>query len=136
MSSNSSNVSNRISTFLLMIVLAVLALSIVALIFGAQAYLMENETVALYLFAIGFLSMGLAIYVLFQSRKRMEKMKIEAPKIMTTVECKKCGTKDIREFERGDFVYKELDKCDKCEENKIITSIYKEVKEKEKPFTI
>ena len=63
-------------------------------------------------------------------------MKIEAPKVMTTVECKKCGTKDVREFERGDFVFKELDKCDKCEENKIITAIYKEVKEKEKPFTI
>ena len=136
MSKNSSNVANRISTFLLMIVLAVLALSIVAIIFGVQAYLIENETVALYLFAIGFLSMGLAVYVLFQTRKRVSKMKIEAPKVMTTVECKKCGTKDVREFERGDFVFKELDKCDKCEENKIITAIYKEVKEKEKPFTI
>ena len=119
-----------------MIVLAVLALSIVAIIFGVQAYLIENETVALYLFAIGFLSLGLAVYVLFQTRKRVEKMKIEDPKVMTTVECKKCVTKDVREFERGDFVFKELDKCDKCEENKIITAIYKEVKEKEKPFTI
>lgn len=136
MSTNSSNTSNRISTFLVMIVLAVLALSIVAIIFGVQAYLIENETVALYLFAIGFLSLGMAVYVLFQTRKRVEKMKIEDPKVMTTVECKKCGTKDVREFERGDFVFKELDKCDKCEENKIITAIYKEVKEKEKPFTI
>ena len=136
LSKNESNAANRISTFLLMIVLAVLALSIVAIIFGVQAYLIENETVALYLFAIGFLSMGLAVYVLFQTRKRVSKMKIEEPKVMTTVECKKCGTKDVREFERGDFVFKELDKCEKCEENKIITAIYKEVKEKEKPFTI
>ncbi len=136
LSENSVNVANRISTFLLMIVLAVLALSIVAIIFGFQAYLIENETVALYLFAIGFLSMGLAVYVLFQSRKRVSKMKIEAPKVMTTIECKKCGTKDVREFVRGDFVFKELDKCEKCEENKIITAIYKEVKDKEKPFTI
>ena len=136
LSKNESNAANRISTFLLMIVLAVLALSIVAIIFGIQAYLIENETVALYLFAIGFLSMGLAVYVLFQTKKRVSKMKIEAPKVMTTVECKKCKTKDVREFERGDFVFKELDKCDKCEENKIITAIYKEVKEKEKPFTI
>ena len=133
LSKNESNAANRISTFLLMIVLAVLALSIVAIIFGIQAYLIENETVALYLFAIGFLSMGLAVYVLFQTRKRVSKMKIETPKVMTTVECK---TKDVREFDRGDFVFKELGKCDKCEENKIITAIYKEVKEKEKPFTI
>jgi hypothetical protein len=119
-----------------MIVLTVLALSIIALIFGAQAYLMQNDTVALYLLAIGFISMGLAVYVLVQSRKRMAKMKIETPKIMTTVECRKCDTKNVREFERGDFVFKELDKCDKCDENKIITAIYKIVKEKEKPFTI
>jgi hypothetical protein len=136
MSKNSPNAASRISTFLLMIVLAVLALSIIALVFGAQAYLMENDTVALYLFAIGFLSMGLAVYVLFQSRKRMAKMKIETPKIMTTIECRKCGSKDVREFACADFVFKELDKCDKCDENKIITAIYKIVKEKEKPFTI
>ena len=136
MSENSTRVANRISTFLLMIVLAVLALSIIALVFGVNAYVQGNENVALYLIAIGILSMGLAIYVLFQSRRRMAKMKIEEPKMMTTIECRKCGTKDVREFERGDFVYKELDKCDKCEDNKMITSIYKEVKEKEKPFTI
>ena len=136
MSENSSTVANRISTFLLMIVLAVLALSAIALVFGVMAYFDGNENVALYLISIGILSMGLAIYVLFQSRKRMAKMKIEEPKMMTTIECRKCGTKDVREFERGDFVYKELDKCEKCEDNKMITSIYKEVKEKEKPFTI
>lgn len=136
MSENSTTVANRISTFLLMIILAVLALSIIALLFGVNAYLEGNENVALYLISIGILSMGLAIYVLFQSRKRMAKMKIEEPKMMTTIECRKCSTKEVREFERGDFVYKELDKCDKCEDNKIITSIYKEVKEKEKPFTI
>ena len=52
MSSNQTGTANRISTFLLMIVLAVLALSVIALIFGAQAYLTGNDTVALYLFAI------------------------------------------------------------------------------------
>jgi len=136
MSKNSSNISNRIANYLQLIVFAVLALSMVALIFGIQAYFMENETVALYLIAIGALSMGLAVYVYFQSRKKTAKMKIEEPKVMTTIECKKCATKEVREFERGDFVFKELDKCDKCEENKIITAIYKEVKEKEKEFTI
>lgn len=136
MSENSTTVANRISTFLLMIVLAVLALSAIALIFGVMAYFDGNENVALYLISIGILSMGLAIYVLLQSRKRMAKMKIEEPKMMTTIECRKCGTKEVREFERGDFVYRELDKCEKCEDNKMITSIYKEVKEKEKPFTI
>ncbi|KON32833.1 MAG: hypothetical protein AC479_06520 [miscellaneous Crenarchaeota group-6 archaeon AD8-1] len=97
---------------------------------------MGNGTVAIYLILIGALSMGLAVYVLYQSRKRVEKLKTEDTKVMTTIECRKCKTKDLREFERGDFVFKELGKCDKCEENKIITAIYKEIKNKEKPFTI
>ena len=53
MSENSTTVANRISTFLLMIVLAVLALSIIALVFGVNAYLEGNENVALYLISIG-----------------------------------------------------------------------------------
>ncbi|TRO48299.1 hypothetical protein E2P47_03155 [Candidatus Bathyarchaeota archaeon] len=136
MSKNSSDISNKISRYLQIIVFAVLALSFIALIFGVEAYLMGNGTVAIYLILIGALSMGLAVYVLYQSRKRVAKLKTEDTKVMTTIECRKCKTKDLREFERGDFVFKELDKCDKCEENKIITAIYKEIKNKEKPFTI
>jgi len=136
MSKNSSDISNKISRYLQIIVFAVLALSFIALIFGVEAYLMGNGTVAIYLILIGALSMGLAVYVLYQSRKRVAKLKTEDTKVMTTIECRKCKTKDLREFERGDFVFKELGKCDKCEENKIITAIYKEIKNKEKPFTI
>ena len=117
MSKKSSDISDKISTYLQIIIFAVLALAFIALIFGIEAYLMGNQTVAIYLILIGALSMGLAIYVLYQSRKRVAKMKTqEDTKVMTTIECIKCKTKDLREFERGDFVYKELDKCDKCEE--------------------
>ena len=79
--------------------------------------------------------MALAGYILFQSRKRTADLKIAAPPIITTIECKKCGIKTIREFQRGDYVYKELEKCEKCEDKKIITAIYREVKEKEKEKT-
>ena len=37
-------------------------------------------------------------------------------------------------FQRGDYVYKELEKCQKCDDKQIITAIYKEVKEKEKTY--
>jgi ribosomal protein L40E len=63
-------------------------------------------------------------------------MKIEAPKVMTTVECRKCGSKSVREFQRGDFVFKELDSCQKCDDKQLITAIYKEVKEKEKTYGV
>jgi hypothetical protein len=132
---SSSPATAKISTYLMMIVLLVLALSIVALVLAVQVYLFEgNDVVAGYLLVIGFIAMGVATYVLFQSRKRIASMKIEAPKVMTTVECRKCGFKSVSEFQRGDFVFKELEACQKCDDKMIITAIYKEVKEKEKTY--
>ena len=43
----------------------------------------------------------------------------------------------MREFQRGDYVYKELDACPKCPDTKqLITAVYKEVKEKEKTYNV
>ena len=134
MSEKSLSASTKISTYLMMIVLIVLALSVVALILSFNAFIVGNEVVAGYLLLIGFIAMALSVYVLLQSRKRIASMRIEAPKVMTTVECKKCGFKSVREFQRGDFVFKELEACQKCEDKMLVTAIYKEVKEKEKTF--
>jgi ribosomal protein L40E len=134
MSENSTPATTRISTYLMMIVLIVLALSVVALVLSVQAFSVGNEIVAGYLLVIGFIAMGLSAYVLLQSRRRVTSMKIEAPKVMTTVECRKCGFKSVREYQRGDFVFKELEKCQKCDDKMLITAIYKEVKEKEKVY--
>jgi predicted membrane protein len=134
MSQNSSSATAKISSFLMAIVLVVLALSIVALLLSVNAFLAGNEIVAGYLLIIGFIAMGLSGYVMFQSRKRAASLKIEAPKVMTTVECRKCGIKNVREFQRGDFVFKDLDPCQKCDDKMVITAIYKEVKEKEKTY--
>jgi len=136
MSENSSPATTKISTYLMMIVLIVLALSVVALMLSVNAFIVGNEMVAGYLLLIGFIAMALSVYVLLQSRKRIASMKIEAPKVMTTVECKKCGFKSVREFQRGDFIFKELEACQKCEDKMLITAIYKEVKEKEKTYAV
>jgi len=136
MSENSSAATTKISTYLMMIVLIVLALSVVALMLSVNAFIVGNEMVAGYLLLIGFIAMALSVYVLLQSRKRIASMRIEAPKVMTTVECKKCGFKSVREFQRGDFIFKELEACQKCEDKMLITAIYKEVKEKEKTFAV
>jgi hypothetical protein len=134
--SNQSSTTARISTYMLTIVLIILVLSIVALLFAVNAFLLGNTDVAGYLLVIGFITMGLSAYLLFQSRKRVTNLKIEAPKTMTTIECLKCGFKSVREFQRGDYVYKELDKCQKCDDKITITAIYKEVKEKEKTYNV
>jgi hypothetical protein len=133
MNEKSSSATSKISTYLMLIVLIVLALSVVALILAINIF-PSRPDMATYLLAIGFIAMAMSAYMLLQSRKRVASMKIEAPKVMTTIECRKCGFKSIREFQRGDFVFKDLEACQKCDDKMIITAIYKEVKEKEKTY--
>jgi len=136
-SQNQTSTANKISTYLMFIVLIVLALSIVALFSAVYALTLGNELVAGFLVIIGVFALALSGAVLYQTRRRAATMKAEAPKVMTTIECKKCNTKTTREFQRGDYVYKELEACPKCpEEKQMITGIYKEIKEKEKTYAV
>jgi hypothetical protein len=132
-----SAATKRISTYLTLIVLIVLALSVVSLILAANAYLIGDSLTAGFLAIIGLIALSMSLFTLFQSRRQAIEMKTEVPKVMTTIECKKCGSKTVREYQRGDYVYKELDPCQKCPDTKqIITAIYKEVKEKEKTYNV
>jgi hypothetical protein len=115
-----------------MIIFIVLALSLTALILAVNAFNSGNEPVAGYLLLIGFIGVAASTYVLFQTRKRISRLRIETPSITTTIECRKCGFKSIREFQRGDYIFKEVDPCQKCNEKMLITAIYREVKEKGK----
>ena len=124
----------RISTFTFLIIIIVLVLSLVAIGFAYLLFVGGKGLEATYMLVISLVAMGLSTYLLFQSRSRAASLKIETPQVMTTIECRKCGFKSVREFQRGDYVYKELEKCQKCDDKQIITAIYKEVKEKEKTF--
>lgn len=125
----------KISTFVLSIVFIVLALSVVALGLAANAFINGEEVLAAFLLAIGAIAMPLSVYVLLQSRRHVASIKTANPSMMTTIECVKCGSKNVRKFQRGDYVFKELEPCQKCPDTKMmITAIYKEVKDKEKPL--
>ena len=135
MKTNSTSTTSRISSFVFIVVLAVYVLSIISIGLAFSFYGDQSAPyVWIYMLVLGFASMGLATYVLMQSRRHVKSMKIVPPQVMTTIECLKCGTKNVREFERGDYVYKELEKCQKCDDKQMITAIYKEVKEKEKTY--
>ena len=127
--------TSRISTFVLAIIYIVLALSIIALLISIYAFFTDQSfpTYASLIF-IGVVGLLMSGYMLLQSQRRMTRLKLVTSPTMTQVECRKCGTKTVREFQRGDYVYKELEVCQKCPEDKMmITAIYKEIKEKEKP---
>ena len=136
---NQQSTGNKISTtYVTFIVLIVIVISIAALVLAGYSYTADQSlTTAAPLAAIGLIAMTLSVFILFQSRRQAGEMKIETPKVMTTIECKKCGFKNVREYQRGDYVYKELEACQKCPDTKqLITAIYKEVKEKEKTFNV
>jgi len=122
--------SSKISSFVLLIIFVTLALSLAALILAIQAFSFGQDVVAGYLLLIGFMGVALSTYVLLQTRKRMMRLRIESPPITTTIECKKCGFKNVREFQRGDYIFKEVEPCQKCNDKMLITAIYREVKEK------
>jgi len=118
-----------------MIVIVVMVLSVTAFGLAAWAYLEGNELYAVFLVLTGVIAMTLSAYLILQSRRAMTTMKTQTSKVMTTIECRKCGVKTVRDFQRGDYVYKELEACQKCPDEKmIITAIYKEIKEKEKTY--
>jgi cation transport ATPase len=131
MNEMSGTSSSTTTSLVLMIVFVTLALSLVALIF-ASTILDQNTEAGSILLVLGFLGVALSTYVLFQTRRRLSRLRVEVPPVTTTTECKKCGYKNVREFQRGDYIFKELDQCQKCNDKLIITAIYREVKEKEK----
>jgi len=128
---NASAPTTRISAFLLMVVFVTLALSFVALIFAAYA-LDQNTEAAYVLMLLGVIGVAISTYVLYQTRRRLSKLKIVVPPVLTTLECTACHEKYTREFVRGDYIFKEGEKCKKCGGRTLITAIYREVKDKEK----
>lgn len=125
-----SSAATKISTFVLLVIFITIILSLAAIIFAIQAFSTGQDIVAGYLLLIGFLGAALSTYILLQTRKRMLRLRIKTPPITTTIECRKCSFKSVRDFQRGDYIFKEVDPCQKCNENMLITAIYREVKER------
>lgn len=109
----------------------VLVLSLAALIYGVSI-LDQYPDIGYIVLLFGFLGAAIATYALLQMRRRLSKLKIVLPPVTTTIECKKCSFKNVREFQRGDYIFKEVEPCQKCNDKMLITAIYREVKEKEK----
>ena len=132
MSKTSPSATTKTSSSRLLIIFITLALSLTALIISVDFFSRGNDVVAGYLLLIGVLGAALSTYVLLQTRRRMLRLRIEVPSITTTIECKKCDFRNVRKFQRGDYIFKEVDPCQKCNDKMLITAIYREVKERKK----
>jgi hypothetical protein len=124
------SVTRRASSLLIAIVLIILAVSVAALYFGIEAYLGGGD--GTFFLLIGVSGIALSTYMLLQTRRKMPRIVFKPYQIATTILCQKCGFKNIREFQRGDYIFKEAEECPKCKEKMMIASIYREADEKGK----
>lgn len=131
MTTQNNNVT-KMSPFLFILLVVVLIVSLGFLYFAVDSIVgQQSENLNSYsLLAIGFFGLALAVYVLLQTRGAHTSVTLELPRVITTVECPKCDFKNIRDFERGDYIFKETEPCQKCEEKMRITAIYREAKKK------
>ncbi len=126
--------ARRVSPIMFAMIMIALLLALVAIYWGFNEYLFGDSSAGSFLLSIGITILAVSMYMMYQTRKRMIKLlSIEMQPLSSTVQCAKCGFKNIREFKRGDFVFKETEEtCPKDNQKMVISAIYREVKEKEK----
>ena len=118
----------RISALFLTLIVIVLVISVVALYQSVAAYQSRRVVESINFMVIGLSGLALSTYIILQTRRRMMKITLtKEAKVVATLTCPKCGFKSIRDFQKGDFVFKRVDPCPKCSEAMLITAIYREV---------
>lgn len=126
-----NNRVTKASSYQMLIIIVAIGLALTVLVLAINLFDKDVVTAG-YLVLVGFLLLLISAYVLLQTKRRIRGLRIETSPIVTTVECKKCGFKNVREFKRDDYVFKEMEPCQKCNEKMMITAIYREVHDKEK----
>ena len=121
----------RVSPFLLVIILIAFILSLSALYIAVQSIIDQTDILNSYSFLlIGVFGLALSVYMLLQTRGKPMHITLELPRVITTLECPKCDFKNIRDFQKEDYIFKETGPCQKCNETMRITAIYREAKKK------
>jgi amino acid permease len=127
--------TRRLSPLLFAVIMIALLVALVCIWQGLVLFLDQgySDIVSLYL-SVGLVTLAMSTYMMYQTRKRMVRIiGMEMQPLSSTVQCMKCGFKNIREFKRGDFVFKETEEmCPKDSLRMVISAIYREVKDKDK----
>jgi len=87
----------------------------------------EGQTESFYYSLIlGLIGVALSISSLATMRRRIQIIKSQSLKTLTTEICEKCNFKKVREFKAGDYVNKKTEACPQCKADLAISMIYKE----------
>jgi hypothetical protein len=111
-------------------------LSLLSLYMGFVNYGDSPDVAMIFLFlgAGGFAAIG---YLLFRGRVTMgepkrDPLEIKKVEVYTTLECPKCQQKRVRDFKRGDYVFKDDEPCTRCDGMMMITKISRKKEEEKK----
>lgn len=131
--SGTARASLSLSWTTLVVVVVIGFFSLFSLYMGFQAYGSDQQDQANYFIIIGTAGFAVMGYMFFRART-FTSARLEVPRVdvVTTVECPKCGLKRIREFARGDYVFKADEPCTRCEGVMTITRIHRREKEKKR----
>jgi len=107
---------------------AIIAISAFLIYYGLTQWLdFQRGNYLLY----GVLMLILVVYV-FLAFPRASKVKAMS-KTVSVLRCNACGSVRIREFTKGDYVFKKLGKCNKCDYGElVIEEIFEAPLKKEK----
>jgi len=123
--------ARKVSYFLIAAISTMLVLSIVMLYQVFDTY-RKSGFLDLLSMTISLSAIALSAYMFIQMTRKPLKMGFEIPKVSTTIQCTNCDYNSIRDFQTGDYILKEAELCPKCNNKTIISSIHREVTEKEK----
>ncbi|HIE14182.1 TPA: hypothetical protein EYP70_02805 [Candidatus Bathyarchaeota archaeon] len=120
----------RLSMFFMVLVFLMLILSLIALYQIFEAY-SRTKTLDIMSIALSLSAIFLSVYVLSQMRRKPIRLGFEIPNVVTVMECTSCNYRSIRKFQRGDYIFKDVGFCPKCSGRILISSIYREIREKD-----
>jgi len=117
----------------LLVMAFLIAISVSSLYVGYTLYTSGEEGYLIYL-ATGVFGFILVAYGANKMRRRIVVIQPIEFNVVSVAECNKCGFRDVREFEFGDYVLKTHGDCPKCKGSMLITSIYHEGKQRDRLF--
>ena len=117
----------------LAVVVVIGIFSLLSLWLGFQAYGSEHPDQAIYYIVIGSAGLSAIGYMFFRTKAITDKIP-DVPKVevVTILECPSCDLKRVRDFQRGDYIYKDNEPCTRCEGTMVITGIHRRAEPKQK----
>ncbi len=99
---------------------SVVVLGVVSLLFRAR---------------VGTAGLAMIGYMFFRTKAvSSKKPSDEKAEVVTILECPSCDLKRVRDFQRGDYIYKSDEPCTRCEGTMTITGIHRKAEPKKKRY--